>query len=136
MRLAVAALALSFVLPVACDSPSPRFSGADRREVTVGGSRFAVYRRGGEAEAVRTSTELRPGRRETVLKGLVAIEAATGCAVRPRRWDGDAAIVRAALDCGPNARPSAVLDCTVMAEWPIPALGTTVEEIECGVARR
>jgi hypothetical protein len=128
-------LALPLLL-AACDGPSPRYSGQVAREVAVGQARFVVRQRGGEAEAIRVSPGMPEDLRGTVLRGLLAIETATGCGVRPGRWSGDAAVIRAALDCG-QARPSeTMLDCTVVGTWPIKVLGERVEEIECGIVAR
>jgi len=122
-----AALALA-----ACDSPSPRFAAVDPVRVTVDGTAFSVRRSGGEAEAIRLARSGATGRRDLVLRGLLAIEAATGCPVLPGRWSGDGAMLRAALDCGPARTPVLVLDCTVVAIWKADALGSATEEFECG----
>lgn len=116
-----------------CDSPSPQFGTVEPTEVTIGEMRFAVRQSGASAEAIRISSTARPAHKETVLKGLIAAQAATGCSVLPGAWSGDTAIVRAALSCGqaPVSRPA--FDCTVVAEWKIEALGQTVQEIECNL---
>ncbi len=82
-----------------CDSPSPKFSGLTGHRISVDGSQFSVRHTDQDAEAVRISKELRPGRGEVVLKGAKAIELASGCRVLPTSLDGDTNYVRADIDC-------------------------------------
>lgn len=87
------------LIVLGCTSPSPRFAGAARQEVTVEGSRFIVFRLGDEVEVHRVSPEFLPRQRDVFIRGLTAIEAVTGCPVRPRSLTGDQAILRASIDC-------------------------------------
>ena len=79
----LALVALSFAV-MGCDSPSPAFRGAEATRVRIDGSVFVVRRLGQEAEAIRTNREAIPNRRDTLVKAVLAIEAATGCTIRPK----------------------------------------------------
>lgn len=83
----------------ACASPSPRFQGATPTRVSVAGMDFAVFRSGAEVEAIRTNAMPVPRQRDVFRNAIAAIEQATGCTLRPRSMTGDAAIIRAAVDC-------------------------------------
>ena len=96
MRLPVLLLAVAVA---ACTSPSPRFMGAERLDVTVDGSAFAVFRRADEVEVHRTSREFLPKESVVLTRAIRAIEMATGCPVRPRSMKGDQAIITAEVDC-------------------------------------
>lgn len=87
------------VLISACASPSPRFFGAERRDVTVEGSRFAVFQRADEVEVHRISREFLPKESTVLTRAIRAIEQATGCPVRPRSMKGDQAVITAEIDC-------------------------------------
>ena len=87
------------ILLTACDVPALQMRGAERHEVTVGQSRFTVYRLGDEVEVIRTNFEYRKGIME---RGYQAIELATGCQVRPGSFDGDPARMTARVTCGPG----------------------------------
>jgi hypothetical protein len=73
--------------------------GTDRRDVTVDGSEFAVFRRADEVEVHRTSREFLPKESVVLARAIRAIEMATGCPVRPRSMKGDQAIITAEVDC-------------------------------------
>ena len=83
----------------ACASPSPRFLGADRHDVVVEGSRFAVFHRADEVEVYRLSKEFLPRESAILLRAVQAIEMSTGCSVRPRSMSGDQALITAEVDC-------------------------------------
>ncbi|MEO0701105.1 MAG: hypothetical protein AAFY80_03095 [Pseudomonadota bacterium] len=83
----------------ACASPSPRFMGAERSDVVVDGMRFAVFRRGSEVEVFRLGPGAIPRQRDVFTNAITAITQVTGCDVRPKSMTGDAALVRASLDC-------------------------------------
>jgi hypothetical protein len=83
-----------------CSTPSPRFIGSDRMEVSVGAARFAVYQRADEVEVLRISRTFLPKESAVILGAIQAIEQATGCPVRPRSVKGDQAIITAKIDCG------------------------------------
>ncbi len=100
MRILIA-LACALVL-AGCTSPSPRFAGTARQEVSVEGSRFIVFHRGDEVEVHRVSPEFLPRQRDVFLRAIMAIETVTGCALRPRSLTGDQAILRASVDCPPG----------------------------------
>lgn len=94
LRLGILLLTLS-----ACASPSPRFIGAERSEISVEEMTFTVFRRGSEVEVYRTGFAPLPRQRDVFTGAITAIEAATQCSVRPRSMTGDAALIRASIDC-------------------------------------
>lgn len=93
------ALLFLTLLLAACTSPSPRFMGAARSEVSVGDSRFIVFRRGSEVEVHRVSREWLPRESAVLISAIAAIEMATQCRVRPKSLTGDQVIIRASIDC-------------------------------------
>ena len=92
-------LAALLLMLTACASPSPRFMGGERTEITIEGMAFTVFRRGSEVEVYRTGFAVLPRQRDVFTRAITAIETATGCRVRPRSMTGDAALVRASIDC-------------------------------------
>lgn len=94
----------------ACASPAPGFLGAERHDVTMGGIRFAVFRRADEAEVIRLGYLRRAER--GVVPGLMmqAAERATGCRAIPNsmvtKIPGDTGEARIALDCRRTLRPA------------------------------
>jgi len=87
---------------VACDGPSPRMIGSLGNTVVVGGSVFEVYVKGNVAEAVRTNFEF-PAKIDTIFpRARIAIEQVSGCSIQENGLFGDAALIRAKLDCGPE----------------------------------
>lgn len=74
--------------------------GAAHRTVTVDGSTFGVHWSGSEAEVYRTSTEFMPRLSVTMAKAERAIVQASGCTVVPGTMVGDAALMKAEIDCG------------------------------------
>jgi hypothetical protein len=89
-----------FVALAACDSPSPRMMSGERHEAVIAGSAFTVYRKGDEVEVYRTTPEMLPRLSEVFAKAEQAIRQTTGCAVKDGSLVGDAALMRAELDCG------------------------------------
>lgn len=87
------------LLLAACASPSPRFMGATRTEVTVNDMQFTVFQRASEVEVYRTGLRSVPRQRDVFGNAIVAIEQATGCPLRPKSMTGDAALIRASVDC-------------------------------------
>ncbi|MBI1492883.1 hypothetical protein [Halocynthiibacter styelae] len=84
----------------ACSGPGVQMTGVQGQKVTVQGSAFTVYTRGDHAQAVRTGFEF-PARISDIFpKAAIAIEQVSGCSVRPSGMSGDAALIRAKLDCG------------------------------------
>ncbi|MBV7408319.1 hypothetical protein [Maritimibacter sp. DP1N21-5] len=90
---------LAFALLSACDSPSPQFMDAERREVTVQGSTFSVYRIGDHVEVIRTSPERLPRVSVTMAKAAIAVHQATGCPMKAGSMTGDTAVMKAELQC-------------------------------------
>ncbi|MEM6823926.1 MAG: hypothetical protein AAF566_02340 [Pseudomonadota bacterium] len=93
----VAIVALT-ALVAACGTPSSRFMGAEVGAYEVDGMTFRVFRRADEVELLRSGGGL-PRKSHVFLGAIVAIEAATGCPVRPRSMKGDQALITAAVDC-------------------------------------
>lgn len=91
-------LPVAFLL-VACATPSPRFLGTQPVHTTGAGHEFAVYRNGSHVQALRTDRAWGVRQRDVFLGATAAIEAATGCSLRPNSMTGDAAIVEARVDC-------------------------------------
>lgn len=84
----------------ACDSPSPQFMRGERFEAAVDGSTFTIWRQGDAVEVYRTSPEMLPRVSEVFAKAEVAIRRTTGCGVATGSMAGDAALMKARLDCG------------------------------------
>lgn len=82
-----------------CASPSPRMSAAERQDVVVDGSAFTVFRVGDAVEVYRTSAQFMPHLSVVVANAEKAIGQATGCKVREGSMIGDAALLKATLDC-------------------------------------
>lgn len=94
-------LALCLALGVAgCDSPSPRMMSGERQAVVIDGTAFTVYRRGDAVEVYRTTPEFMPRRSVVFARAEQAVRKATGCAVAEGSLIGDAALMKAALNCG------------------------------------
>jgi hypothetical protein len=72
----------------------------ERQKVEVSGTAFTVYRKGDAVEVYRTTPEFMPRMSEVFARAEQAIEQATGCAVKDGSLVGDAALMRAVLDCG------------------------------------
>lgn len=126
--------ALAFGL-AACDSPSPRFQGVAARQVTVDGSRFSVRATRSEAEAIRVNGEWRARRGAVVAKAAVAIEQASGCAVRKGSLHGDTNIVKARLNCPDRDRatpPNSSLNCGFVTPFRKDVFGKSAD-FECDV---
>jgi len=90
---------LLFALMTACASPSLEFRGATKTEITLSGDRITVFRKGDRVQAVRTNYRQKSQRKFGQERLVLAIEAATGCAVKPRSVKGDIVLVTARLDC-------------------------------------
>lgn len=100
----------SWILPVflgfaiatlsACDSPSPRMMSGERHQAVVGGTAFTVFRSGDSVEVYRTTAQMMPRRSVVFARAEQAIRQTTGCGVEDGSMVGDAALMRALLDCG------------------------------------
>ncbi|WP_281840849.1 hypothetical protein [Sinisalibacter aestuarii] len=73
--------------------------GGERQTVIVEGTGFTVHRKGSAVEVYRTTPELMPRLSVVFARAETAIRQATGCAVVPGTLVGDAALMKAALDC-------------------------------------
>jgi len=73
--------------------------GGERRVVAVEGSTFSVWQRGEEAEIYRTSPEFLPRMSTVFARAEKAVRIATGCVVSSGSMVGDAALMKARLDC-------------------------------------
>lgn len=99
MRVLLAALCL-----MSCGaSPAPSFFGAARHDVVAGGVRFAVFRKGNEAEVVRLDYASRAQRQAVPALMQQAIRMATGCDAVPGSMrtglPGDTGEARFDLEC-------------------------------------
>ena len=84
----------------ACASPSPRMMSGERHDIEIAGTAFTVFRKGDEVEVYRTTPELLPRMSEVFAKAEQAIRQTTGCAVEDGSLVGDAALMKARLNCG------------------------------------
>ncbi len=84
----------------ACASPSPQLMRGQKHEAEVGGSRFTIWQKGEIVEIYRTSPEMMPKLSQVMAKAAIAVVRVTGCAVREGSMVGDAALMKAELDCG------------------------------------
>lgn len=88
-----------FALLVACDSPSPRFSGIVGKRIVVDGWEFSVRHTDFEVEAIRLSGGLEMDRRVYAPRFLRAVRETSGCEVLPGSLYGDPNVMRADLKC-------------------------------------
>ena len=86
-----------------CNGPGPGFDEVEATRIAVGPSRFDVRVKGARAEAIRLNPEPAPRLAAVAPRGVAAIEKVSGC--RVRRLEGDAALMRAWLDCGGRLEP-------------------------------
>lgn len=91
---------IGMVLCSGCNGPSPALRDANGVPVVVEGSEFLIYRRGIRVEAVRTNFEFPATVKSIFPKAAVAIERATGCPPHLATMTGDAAHIKADLNCG------------------------------------
>jgi hypothetical protein len=87
------------LLLAACDSPAPRFMGAERFEVTRDGRTYVLYRRGTEVEVIRTGYARRREHRAIHLTMIDVIGVVTGCRPIPSTIRGDSGEIRARIAC-------------------------------------
>lgn len=95
---------LALFLLTACGaSPAPQMFGASRTEVVKGGITFVVFQKDDRAEVVRMGYLSRAARAPVPGLMIEAVEAATGCRVRPGSvitgLPGDTGEARMDLDC-------------------------------------
>lgn len=94
MRPLVLLLALA-----ACNSPSPRYAGAERFEVSQDGRDYVVYRAGSDVQVIRMGYARRAEHAE--IRGAMPQVAAraTGCTALPASFDGDSGTMRGRVNC-------------------------------------
>ena len=90
--LATAALA-------ACASPSPEYLGSPAVRFTHDSTRYALWRRGDAAQIIRLDHAFAASQRPTPARLVAALEAETGCIVRPQSVQGDSGVLNARIDC-------------------------------------
>lgn len=99
---------LTLLILSGCASPAPGFVGATRHDVTLDGIRFAVFRKGNEAEVIRLGYLTRRQRAPVPALMVQAAERATGCQAIAHslrtRIPGDTGEARLALDCRGSAQ--------------------------------
>jgi hypothetical protein len=89
---------LVMLLLAGCAAPTSGFRGAVASEVVIEGSRFQIYRKGDQAQAVRTNRQFAPRIGPLAGRAAVAMQQVTGCRVTDMA--GDAAVLVARLSCG------------------------------------
>ena len=97
MKSAIAASLLWAI--AACSSPSPHYFGVDASTQVISGVRFDVYQQNAKAQAIRLHGRLESGKAGIRLAAILAIEAATGCAVIRSSVEGDTEVINALLTC-------------------------------------
>lgn len=120
----------------ACDSPSISMMGGTKTEVTIDGSRFSVHRHEDRVEVIRTNMQWRPTADQIVPKAEMAIRQATGCAVRGNSLEGDAAIIKARLNCSGNLPPverigPQTYSCDIIEDWVSESRNIRTTEVFC-----
>ena len=101
-----------------CDGPSIAFLGTEPTKISVDGSEFSVRTTPYDAEAIRLNFEPGATRYSIVPKGVIAIEAVSGCTIVPETLRGDANLIAADLACKgvpPRIQPKRppTFDCSV-----------------------
>ena len=99
MRIAQLATLVALSILAACNGPSPALIGTPAQEITVDGARFRVFVQGERAEAVRLNFEFPANVRTVFPRAITAIKTVSGCDVDPAAVTGDAALIKARLDC-------------------------------------
>jgi len=88
---------LFLMLLAGCAAPTSGFRGAVATEVVVEGSRFQVYRKGDQAQAVRINRQFAPRIGPLAGRAAIAMQQVTGCRVTDMA--GDAAVMVGRLSC-------------------------------------
>ena len=96
MRIAIVLIGLALT---GCNTPEAFFKYDAKREIEVGENRFIVYHNRSAAQAVRLNTTALWKLKQVELDAIQAIEAVTGCEVRPNSFDGDPALIKVKLKC-------------------------------------
>lgn len=120
----------------ACDSPSVAFMGATKTIVVIENSTFSVHRRDDQVEVYRTSFEMLPVREQVLRRAALAIEQATGCAVKNGSLAGDQALIKASLACHGQTEAPLIpthlrYECTLIDGWDIATGMAATDAIEC-----
>ena len=127
-------LYLVVLLLTACNTAGPGFRGVPATRITVEGSTFDVRIKDNRAEAIRVNAQyaLRVG--PIGARAQIAIEGASGCAVR--KMGGDQAQIVAELSCkgAPPAAPrhrAPEYSCWPVGLAQVPGPRALPQEIEC-----
>lgn len=128
------------VFLTACDSPSVAFIGSEKTIVVIEDSTFSVHRREDQVEVYRTSFEMLPPREQVLARAELAIEQATGCAVKTGSLHGDQALIKASLACNGQPQQAPIpanlrYECQINEGWDIPTTAPVVEAIECDLVQ-
>ncbi len=91
------------VMLAGCAAPGPEFRDTPATRIHIGPSVFDVRVQGARAEAIRLNMENAPRLAAVAPRGVFASEKVSGCSVR--NLQGDAAVMRAWLDCGGPLQP-------------------------------
>ena len=99
MRLVTIAVLLSLAV-AGCNTPSPRFLGAERREVTYEGVDYIVYRMDDRAQAIRLGSAVGVPADELVRGFRRAARQATGCRTHKVYTNFQVSVIDFRLLCG------------------------------------
>ena len=80
-----------------CAAPVDEFRGVPGARASVDGSEFMIYRKGDQAQSVRTNVQYAPRIGPLAGRAAVAMQQVTGC--RVKYLAGDAAILVGELSC-------------------------------------
>ena len=125
---------LALILLAACNTPGPGFRGVPATRITVEGSTFDVRIKDNRAEAIRVNAQYAPRVGPIGARAQIAIEGASGCAVR--QMGGDQAQILAELTCkgAPPAAPrqqAPEYSCWPVGLAQVPGPRALPQEIEC-----
>ena len=87
------------LLLAACASPSPKFMGAERQDISVGDRQFTMYRQGSAVQLIRHGFATPSERARLLVLMPAVVQAQTGCTVIPNSVTGDAGVMQARLRC-------------------------------------
>ena len=91
-----------------CAAPVDEFRGVPGARASVDGSEFMIYRKGDQAQSVRTNVQYAPQIGPLAGRAAVAMQQVTGC--RVKYMAGDAAILVGELSCPATDHPPCEVD--------------------------
>lgn len=125
---------LALILLTACNTAGPGFRGVPATRITVEGSTFDVRIEDDRAEAIRVNAQYAPMVGPIGARAQIAIESASGCAMR--KMAGDQVQIVAELTCkgAPPAAPrqqAPEYSCWPVGLAQVPGPRALPQEIEC-----